>query len=67
MSRKEIPTVHEPLNVLERYLYAIAVRLDAIIEQNNSIIDYISKQNKVAITSNQIVEEAPKRKKSTKK
>jgi hypothetical protein len=41
-----------PLNANERFLYAVAVRLDAIIEQNNSIIDVLSKTLNVSTTDN---------------
>ena len=41
--------LNEPLNAQERFLYAIAIRLDAIIEQNNSIIEHLSKDGKVAV------------------
>lgn len=55
----------EPLNAQERLLYAIAVRQDMLIQQMNSVVDYIAKQENVATTSNVAVEEvaveAPKR------
>lgn len=41
-----------PLNANERFLYAVAIRLDAIIEQNNSIIDVLGKAFNVATTDN---------------
>jgi hypothetical protein len=70
---KKVQEIEQPLNSNERFLYAIAVRLEAIIEQNNSIIDALSKQNDIPVTEHkdeQIKEEKPKQKtkrKSTKK
>lgn len=46
----------EPMNANERFLYAIAVRLDAIIEQNNSIIDALAKEKKIAVTETKVEE-----------
>lgn len=42
--------LQSPLNSEERFLYAIAHRLNIIIEQNNSIIDHIAKQDRIATT-----------------
>ena len=47
--------LENPLNSMERYLHAIAVRLDIVIEQNNSIIEHIAKQDKVAVTEHKTV------------
>lgn len=41
-----------PLNSTERFLHAVSVRLDILIEQNNSIIDYIASRDGVAVTDN---------------
>lgn len=46
--------LNEPLNAQERFLYAIAVRLEAIIEQNNSIIEVLANEKNVAITSTKV-------------
>lgn len=47
--------LQEPMNANERFLYAIAVRLDAIIAQNNSIIDALAQEKGLAVTSNKEV------------
>ena len=47
---EQLRNLDKPLNTNERYLYAIAVRQDIIIEQLNSIIDYIAKRDDVAVT-----------------
>lgn len=44
----------EPLNATERYLYACAVRLDALCDMVSSLIEHIAKQNGVATTTNVI-------------
>lgn len=40
-----------PMNANERLLYAMVKRQDAIIEQLNSIVEYISKKDEVATIS----------------
>lgn len=42
----------EPVNSNERYLYAIAVRMDAMCSMLSSIIEYIADKEKIAVTSN---------------
>lgn len=80
---KKIPKLEEPLNANERYLYAIAVRMDALCAMFSSFIDCYAKQNGIATTSsiveekvsvapveeveNVVEEEVPKTKKSRKK
>ena len=44
----------EPLNQNERYMYAMAVRLDAICDMLSSIVEYIASVNAVPVTSNEI-------------
>ena len=46
---RNVEALESPLNANERYLYAIAVRQDIIIEQLSSIIDYISKKEDIAV------------------
>jgi hypothetical protein len=43
-----------PLSANERFLYAVAVRLDVLIEQVSSIIEHISKEDEVAVTESNI-------------
>lgn len=47
---KNLPEINEPLNSNERYLYAIAYQQKILIEQMNSIIEYIAKKESVAVT-----------------
>lgn len=66
--KTKLDDLQPPLNSMERFLYAIAVRQDIIIEQNNSIIEHLAKRDNVATTNNvsdetpikAVVEEAPK-------
>lgn len=60
---EKAPEMEQPLNSNERFLYAVALRLDILIEQNNSIIEHIAKQDKVAVTNQvaETVEEKPKK------
>lgn len=44
--KKEIPELEAPMNATERFLHAVAIRLDAIIEQNDKIIQGNSNQSK---------------------
>lgn len=57
----------KPVNITERYMYAIAVRLDAIIEMLSSFIQHYAEQNKIALTSHKVSEvkvtPAPRKKK----
>ena len=50
--------LEQPLNSNERFLHAVAVRLDVLIEQVTSIVEHIAKQDEVAVTESK-VEEAP--------
>ena len=49
---RNIEKLETPLNASERFLYAIAVRQDIIIEQLNSIIEFLGNSNDIAITEN---------------
>lgn len=52
-----IKDLEQPLNAEERYLYAINVRLNILIEMFSSFLDVYAKQNEVSTTSNEVVEE----------
>ena len=58
--------IPHPLNAKEQYLHAIITRLDAVIEQNNSLIEHLGKKDDVAVEENTSVEK-PARKARTKK
>lgn len=51
--RDDLP---QPLNAQERLLYAIAVRVDILIEQVNSVVEHIAKQDNVATTNHKTIE-----------
>lgn len=53
----DIRKLDEPLNIEERYLYGINVRLNILIEMLSSFLDVYAKQNQIATTSNKVVEE----------
>lgn len=53
----DIRNLDEPLNIEERYLYGINVRLNILIEMFSSFLDVYAKQNQIATTSNEVVEE----------
>jgi len=52
-----IRNLDQPLNVEERYLYGINVRLNILIEMLSSFLDVYAKKNQIATTSNEVVEE----------
>lgn len=43
----------EPLNQNERYLYACAIRLDALCNMLSSFLEFYAGKNGVAVTSNE--------------
>lgn len=53
----DIRKIDEPLNIQERYLYGINVRLNILIEMLSSFLDVYAKKNQIATTSNEVVEE----------
>lgn len=74
----DLNDIDKPLNVDERYLYNINIRLNILIEMMSSFLEVYAAQNKVATVSNKVVEkkavkpktveqnvEKPKRKKKT--
>lgn len=63
---KNLTNMEQPLNSGERFLHAIAHRLNIIIEQNNSIIDHLAKQDKVAVTNHKSEEKQPESQIATK-
>jgi hypothetical protein len=53
MTNKRLP-LESPLSANERFLHAVAVRLDVLIEQVNSIVDHLAKQDNVAVTESKV-------------
>ncbi|HUM43129.1 MAG TPA: hypothetical protein PKI14_09295 [Fervidobacterium sp.] len=65
---QNLKNIDEPLNVTERYLYNINIRLNILIEMMSSFLEAYAAQNNIAITNNKVVEkkvEKPKKKKKT--
>ena len=65
---QNLKNIDEPLNVTERYLYNINIRLNILIEMMSSFLEAYATQNNIAITNNEVVEEKvekPKKKKKT--
>lgn len=57
----------KPMNVSERYLYGINIRLNILIEMLSGLIEVYGKQNEIATTSNKVVEEKVEKPKTRKK
>lgn len=56
----------EPVSIIEKYLYGINIRLDAIVSMLSSLIETYAKQNNVAITNNKVEVKTPKKTRSKK-
>jgi hypothetical protein len=58
--------VDEPVNVQERYLYAMVLRLDALCNMVSSLVEHIASKEGIAVENNTVIEK-PKatRKKKT--
>lgn len=54
MTKKKELELESPLSANERFLYAVAVRLDVLIEQVSSIVDHIAKEDKIAVTESKV-------------
>jgi len=48
--------LNKPVNVSEKYLYGINMRLEVLIEQMTSLLNYIAVKENVAVT-NAVVEQ----------
>ena len=55
-----------PVNVTEKYLYGINIRLDAIINMLSSLIETYAHQNNIATTNNKVEVKTPKKTRSKK-
>ena len=65
----KFPDLDTPVNVNERYLHAIAVRMDALCHMMSSFLEVYAKQNGITTESNSTTEkvtESPARPKRTK-
>lgn len=59
---KNLPEVETPINPNERFLHAIIIRQDVLIEQLSSIIEHIASKEQVATQNNKTEDKpAPKR------
>lgn len=52
----KMPKLEEPLNANERYLYAIAIRMDALCSMFASFLEHYANNNGIATTSNCVEE-----------
>jgi hypothetical protein len=58
--------VDEPVNVNERYLYAMVLRLDALCNMVSSLVEHIASKEGIAVENNTVIEKPkPTRKKRT--
>jgi hypothetical protein len=58
--------VDEPVNVQERYLYAMVLRLDALCNMVSSLMEHIASKEGIAVENNTVIEKPkPSRKKKT--
>jgi hypothetical protein len=58
--------VDEPVNVQERYLYAMVLRLDALCNMVSSLVEHIASKEGIAVENNTVIEKPkPTRKKRT--
>jgi hypothetical protein len=58
--------VDEPVNVNERYLYAMVIRLDALCNMVSSLVEHIASKEGIAVENNTVIEKPkPTRKKRT--
>lgn len=58
---KKVQEVEEPLSSNERFLHAIIVRQDVIIEQLSSIVEHIASKEGIATTNGKVETAQPKR------
>lgn len=49
-NKQEFEPLESPLNAQERFQHATIVRLEALIESVNSIVEHLAKQDSVAVT-----------------
>jgi len=60
--------IPEPLNVEEKYMHAMVMRLDALCHMMDSFVKEYAKANKVATTKNTVEKKpAPRKRATTKK
>ncbi len=51
----------EPVSIIEKYLYGINIRLDAIVNMLSSLIETYANQNNIPITNNKVEVKTPKK------
>jgi hypothetical protein len=58
--------VDEPMNVEDRYMYAMVMRLDALCHMVSSLVEHIASKENLAVENNTVIEKPkPSRKKKT--
>lgn len=64
---EDLKNLETPMNVNERYLYNINLRLNILIEMMSSFLMAYAEQNNFAITNNKVAEEKVAKPKSKRK
>lgn len=59
--------VEEPLNANERYLHAIVMRQNILIEQMSSLLEHVAKKDQIAVEKEIVKETTPAPKTTRKK
>lgn len=54
--KNKTPHLDEPMNANERMLYGVNVRLNILIEQVSSLVNYIAEKEGVAVESTKVEE-----------
>jgi hypothetical protein len=64
--KQKLSDVDSPVNVEERYLYAMVTRLDALCHMVSSLVEHIASKEGIAVQENKVVEKplSSKRKKT---
>jgi hypothetical protein len=65
MNKKDME--FQPVNVNERLLFGCMVRLDALCDMVNSIVEYIAEKEKIAVEAVKVEEEPVVKKRATSK
>ena len=53
---RDMRDLEQPLNANERYLHAIAIRLDAIVHMLSCLTEVYAEQNSIPITENKVID-----------
>lgn len=64
--RKRYSDVPEPINITDKYLHGMVVRLDALCAMMDSVIQYIADKDGVAVENNKVIVKQPAKRTSRK-